>query len=285
MKKTINKIIATILFLLLLCGALFYDAISVAPSRFSLRYENFSSSKIPQQLDGLNILFLSDVYYNHFMDEKRFQKVVDLVKAASPDVIIFLGDLVDPEFPLNAEQAVKLTQQLSELSAPLGKFAVLGDNDILSFSTRENITSILQSSGFEMITNKSVNIRNHGSQSITLVGIDSIYKGSPDISSTLSNVNRESFILMVSHAPDIINTIPQNLIDLQVSGHSLGGQIYFPILGGDIVFEGATTYQRGKHTVDGTKLDISNGVGTTGKDVRFLASAELLIYTLHTKKR
>ncbi len=281
MKKPLQKIIGLLIFLILLSSILYYDAVSVAPTRFTVRYETIRSDSIPRQLDDVSILFISDIYYNQHMDEQRFQKVVDLINKASPDVVIFLGDLLaSGSSSYNDETSQTLIRQLSEINAPLGKFAVLGDTDLESFSSKEVATSILQNSGFEIITNQVVYLRNQGSESIALVGLDSIVLGEPTIQDTFSNVAPGTFSLVVTHAPDIITELPPSRAHLQVSGHSLGGQIFFPILGGLIRLPGAELYYRGTHNVNGIRLDITNGIGTMDKDVRFLTNAELLMYTL-----
>ncbi len=281
MSKTLKKIIILFLFLVAVMGTLYYDATVVAPSRFVIRYETFRSNKIPPQLNDVTLLFFSDVHYDHFMDEVRFEKLITLIEKASPDVIVFLGDLLYTDSTLQSSEEISTLQnQLNRLEAPLGKFAILGDTDLQSFSRKELVSSLLQNSGFEIITNQAIHIRNKGAESISLVGMDSLLNGTPLIQDTFSSVSSNLFTLVIAHEPDLIEQLPTNLIDLQVSGHSLGGQVFFPLLGPTKTFEGAQRYQRGKYTVASTRLDITNGVGTLDEDIRFLTNAEVVLYTL-----
>lgn len=281
MRKTIHILIALILFFTILAGLLYYDAVIVAPSRFGVNYKTVSSDTIPEQLDGINILFFSDVYYGEYMDENRFQKAINLINDASVDVVVFLGDLISDSVVLSGEENNSLQQLLQSINAPLGKFAVLGDTDLSSTTSKSTTETILTSSGFEMITNEVILLRNRGSQSISLIGLDSLLIGdySTDVFSQLSP---NSFAILAVHEPDMINQISTDRVNVQVSGHSLGGQVYFPIFSEFNSIEGATRYYRGSHTVDKTKLFITNGLGTTDKDIRFLANPEVLILTLNS---
>lgn len=280
--KVWQKILIILTLLVGLVSALYYDAFYIAPARFKIRYETISSNKIPAQLNDVNILFFSDVHYNAFMDAARFDQIVTLINDSSADVIVFVGDLFDyPSTNLPSDDIIeRLTQQLKSLNAPLGKFAVLGNHDLESSSTTELVTSTLKNGDFEIITNSSINIRNKGTDAITLIGLDSQLLGNPDINSAFANVSPASFNIVISHTPDIVTSLAQDAVDLQVSGHSHGGQVFFPIIGSLYAPEYAIDYNKGKYKVDSILLDVMNGVGTTKIDVRFLADAEVVMYRL-----
>lgn len=280
--KVWQKILIILTLLVGLVSALYYDACYIAPTRFKIRYETISSEKIPSQLNDVNILFFSDVHYNMFMDKERFDNVVTLINDSSADVVVFVGDLFDHPStnPPSEEVIAEITQQLKSLKAPLGKFAVLGNHDLESPTTTELVTSVLKNGDFELITNKSINIRNKGTDAITLIGLDSQLLGNPDVNSAFTNVSPASFNIVVSHTPDIISSLAPDTVDLQISGHSHGGQVFFPIIGSLYAPEYATDYNKGKYKVDSISLDVMNGIGTTKADVRFLADAEAVMYRL-----
>lgn len=281
--KVWQKILLLFSILVFLVGGLYYDTFYVAPSRFRVRYETITSTKIPKQLNDVNILFFSDVHYNNFMNEERFNEVVQLINDTSADIVVFVGDLIDhPSSNMPSEEVIaKLTEQLKSISAPLGKFAVLGNHDLESETTKELISSILTNADFEIITNRSIMIRNKGSEAITLVGLDSQLLGSPDLNAAFATVSPNSFNIVVSHTPDIADSLIPDLVDLQVSGHSHGGQVYFPIFGSFYTAPYAEVYNKGKYKIaDRFILDVMNGVGTTKMDIRFLSDAEVVVYRL-----
>ncbi len=280
--KLVHKIILVASILVLLIGGLVLDANITAPSRYRVRYETLSSVFIPNQLDDVSILFFSDLDYNHFMNEERLAKLTNKINALAPDAIIFGGDLFDQDCGIlddNTKQT--LTNYLASLDAPLGKFAVYGDLDHRSQDMQDTVTKILYDSNFEILNNQSVFLRNNGSQSISLIGLDSGLNGQQDITNAFKNVPRTNYAITVCHTPDSANDVPSDIINYFLAGHSHGGLInygykvkYMPKM--------AETYTFGKHKInDRFMLDITNGVGTTQEDIRFLADAEVVLYRLH----
>ncbi|MEF9968065.1 MAG: metallophosphoesterase, partial [Longicatena sp.] len=273
-------ILITLVFLI---GGLYYDSFYTAPKRFKVRYETITSTKISEQLNDVNILFFSDVHYNNFMNAERFDKVIQLINDTGADIVVFVGDLFDhPSSNIPSDEVVaKISEQLKSIEAPLGKFAVLGDHDLESSTSAEVVTSILNNADFEIITNRSLLIRNKGSEAISLVGLDSLTFGNPNIESAFSTVSPNIFNIVVCHTPDIADSLTPDLVDLLIAGHSHGGQAYFPIIGGIFRAQNAELYNKGKYKInDSFTLDVTNGVGTTDEDVRFLSDAEIVVYRL-----
>ncbi len=283
-QKLIIRILLILALLICTSAVLAFDAFYTAPSRFTTRYETISSIYIPDQLDDVNILFFTDLDYGTFMDDERLGKLIDTINSLSPDAVIFGGDLYDQNAgTVTEEQISTVTAALKSIKAPLGKFAVLGDFDHSDDTRLQNVKDTLYNGDFELLLNSSISLRNEGSQSIAIVGLDSGLKGTADISAAYANVSPTSFVLTVCHTPDTADSVPADSTKYFLAGHSLGGQAYYFF---DALYtpEMAVNYFRGKHTVSGSfTLDISNGVGTTVKDVRFLSNAEVVIYRLQHK--
>ncbi len=282
--KVLHKIILILSILAALAAALVYDAFYASVNRYSVRYETLSSVAVPEQMNDVSILFFSDLDYGTFMNKERFDKLVDTINELCPDIIIFGGDMFDIDVPYIASSYVdEITDGLKRMKAPLGKFAVLGDFDYRSSYAEKMVRQILYDADFELLYNSSVLLRNTGSASVSLTGIDSGLSGHPDINAAFANVSRSAFNLVVCHTPDTASDVPADLTDYYLTGHSHGGQAYW-FLGALYTPEMAEEYFRGKTTVrDIFTVDISYGVGTTIKDVRFLCNAEVVMYRLkHT---
>lgn len=279
--KVLEKILLILCILCLMAGAMAYDAFYAAPKRFTPRYETLSSEAIPAQLDDVTILFFSDLDYNRFMNSERLEKLVTAVNNLSPDVIIFGGDLFDADTGPVSEQTIQdVTDGLRRMEAPLGKFAVFGDTDHMNDTMLGFARRILYDADFELLDNTSIPLRNTGSQSITLVGIDNGLNGNLSTRRAYANVSPGTYAITVCHTPDTADRVPPDLTDYFLAGHSHGGQIFYGF-GAYYMPEQAVNYLRGKHTISGAfTLDISSGVGTTGEDVRFLANAEVVLYRL-----
>lgn len=286
MKKLKDNPLMQIFVLLGLIAAivlfLFIDSNSFAPKRLTKRSETLSSLKIPRQLENVSILFFSDLEYGTFVDEERLDDLCNAINNNAPDIVIFGGDLYDNEAAADEESAAILKEALGNIEAPLGKFAVLGDNDHRNDEMLASVSSILTSSGFEILNNRSILLHNRDTASITLVGLDNGLNGMQDIEAAYSNVSPSSYVITVCHTPDSASKVPGDITDYFLSGHSHGGQVYY-IFGASYTPAMATEYLRGKHSIsEDFTLDITNGVGTTGKDARFLAYAEFVVYRLHS---
>lgn len=282
-KKIVYGILIVLFIIVFMALAMLYGAFYSAPSQFLVRYETLDSVFIPQQMDDVTILFFSDLDYGTFMDEKRLSKLTDKINEVAPDAIIFGGDLFDEAYgTIRQNDRDIVVQHLSSLQAPLGKFAVLGDNDYRTGEYASDVMSILFDSNFEVLVNASVLLRNKGSGSVTLTGIDSALNGNPEIDIAYANVGRAVYNIAICHTPDIADEIPGDLTNYMISGHSHGGQAYW---GFNALYTPpwAEKYFRGKTTIGNFTLDITNGVGTTIRDVRFLANAEVVLYRLKHK--
>ena len=261
---------------------LFVDSFEFAPKRITRRNETLADIRIPRQMDDVTILFFSDLEYGTFLKEERLDSFVKTVNNASADIIVFGGDLYENDAAVDEESVNVLKTALKSIKAPLGKFAVYGDNDHKSDEALASVTDILESSGFEILNNRSVLLHNLDSQSVTLVGLDNGLNGAQDIAAAYSNVSPDSYVITVCHTPDTAKKVPADLTDYFLSGHSHGGQVYY-IFGATYTPAMATEYLRGKHNIsDKFTLDITNGVGTAVKDERFLSYAEFAVYTLHS---
>ncbi|NCB34166.1 MAG: hypothetical protein EOM64_09895, partial [Erysipelotrichia bacterium] len=220
--KLVQKLILVMALLLSVSGALIYDALYAAPSRFSVRHEILSSIYIPDQLNDVNILYFSDLDYGTFMDKARLNKLITFINELSPDAVIFGGDLFDQGVSITDDMVHIVSEAFHSIQAPLGKFSVFGDFDCLSDSVNTRVQEVMWNGDFEILENKSVLLRNTGSQSITLVGIDNAVNGRQDINAAYASVSRTSYSIAVCHTPDSADDVPADITNYFLAGHSLG---------------------------------------------------------------
>ena len=278
-----NPLFRIFILLALITAIVFFlimDANSFAPRRFTIRRQTLESETIPRDMDGMNILFFSDLEYGTFMDETRLAALTETINNAAADTVIFGGDLFDYQASVTEENTEILKKYLSSIRTSYGKFAVLGDNDHKDEDMLAAVTSILEESGFEILNNRSILLHKGSIPSVTLVGLDNGLNGMQDIDAAYSSVSRSGYVITVCHTPDTAPRVPGDLTDYFISGHSHGGQVFY-FFGALYTPAMATEYLRGSHSIrDEFILDISNGVGTTQKDARFLANAEVVLYRL-----
>lgn len=284
MNKT-KKILIVVISILLISLLCVLHAVMIAPKKLHVRHEIIASEKIPQSMNHMKIVFFSDVHYNAYVDDKRFQAIVDLINQQNPDIVLFGGDLFDhPANRYPSEDAkAAATRLLNSIEAEKGKFAVLGNHDLESSTTADLVESILYDAGFEVLNNQSLRIRNGSSGSIVLTGLESGLLGHPDPVTPFDTIRNDDFSLVLCHTPDTALEISTSKADYFLAGHGHGGQIFIPLFGAFYQPIGAQEYYRGMHHLDDMILDITNGCGTTKADVRFLSSAEIVVYTLASK--
>ncbi len=276
----IKKILLAAATLILVCTLAYYNAVRINTKQLRIREEILYSDKISEDSSGFLIAAFSDLYYGSYIGQDFLQNTVETINSFQPDLIVFAGDLIDQSAFPEEEDRIFLIQQLSSLKARYGKFAVLGDQDHIR---KEEIENLLLVSGFTVLDNSSDLISINRSTYLNIVGIDSLNGGSPDVTSAFSGINANYFSFVLSHCPDIFDSVLGYSADCLFAGHSRGGQIYIPVIS-DIGKEyGCRKYFRGKYTKNNVTLDISNGVGRCSKNARLNADAEIVFYTLKQK--
>ena len=275
----VKRIIIALICLCIFGSISYYNAVNVNPKQFKIREERINSYKIDKDMDGLLIGCFSDLYYGTYIDDEFVDRAFNSLNSFKPDLIIFGGDLIDPEtlYSLSESQENSLIEKLSSLKATYGKFAVLGDQD---HGKLEVVEKILKASGFEILNNTSRLICIDKDSYFNLAGIDSLAGGSPDCEAALAGINSNYFTFVVSHSPDIFDSAMGFSTDYLFAGHSRGGQIYLPLISYFTREYGCKKYFRGKLTKNGKTLDITNGLGMTSTAARLNADAEIVFYTL-----
>ena len=276
--NVIKKILIILLVIIILVVSLVYDSIYVAPSRFNVRYETLTSASIPEQLNDINILYFTDLHYGNLMNGQRLYKLTKTINDLCPDVILFGGDLISDQ-SYDQDQIDELTNALASLNAPLGKFAIYGEYDHQQIDL---VNNILYNADFEVLANSYIRLRNKGSQSIIIAGIDCTIGNYDNVDLTFSNISSTSYNLILAHTVDTCLKLPKDKCDYFITGHTHGGQINY-FLNTTYKVEDATLAISGKHQINNSYImDISNGVGSIGSSTRFLAYPEVVMYTLKT---
>ena len=207
MVKKLVKIVSVLLLFALLIAGVFFYSIYYSVDHVKLVNETISSTKIPTSMNDIKIAFISDIKYHGFMKKERLSTMMETLETAGADIVIFGGDVFTSfeEQKPDSQTVREITSLLQNIKAPLGKFAVLGDEDLVSKEAKQKVTTILYNSDFEIITNKKLQIRNGSKDSITLIGLDSMINGNPNVSKPFDNISSDEFNIMVTHCPDIIN--------------------------------------------------------------------------------
>jgi hypothetical protein len=232
------------------------------------------TTKLPAGTDRLTIAQISDVHLGLIIRQERLGKMLDIVRAAKPDIFISTGDLVDAQI----NHLVGLAKILGSIKTKYGNYAITGNHEYFAGLTKA--LEFTRDAGFTVLRNEAKNVG-----PITIAGVDDrtavqLHLGKAfSEKGLLEKLSRDRFILFLKHQPRIDPTTI-GLYDLQLCGHTHKGQIFpFTLLTLFMFPLNAGTYDLGKNSL----LHISRGTGTWGPPIRFLAPPEVTIIELVRK--
>ena len=269
MKKL--KLIRRLILLLIVFGLFFtaYYTYAISPNDYTFSTYNYVNKDVTSALNGFKIAYISDTNLTDKESVSRLKKMIDKLNSYPFDMVIFGGDLFSAT-PFDNDKVIEL---LSNIKSKYGKFAVLGEKDLASSN---DVNAILNEGGFEVLHNEYRPIYFNGS-TISLFGLE----GTGELSGLINENNSESYKIVAVHEPDYFNTTSNNEIALQLSGHTMGGYIRLPFIGGLFKKTNGNTYVSGEHTKSKSQLLISNGLGMEdGYEYRLFCPNQINIVTL-----
>lgn len=275
--KIKKRWIITTLAIVLLASELFFFSLR----RFDVLVQEITLEKTHDDLRGLKIVFISDLHFGFSMNQELFDTVINWINKLDADIILFGGDLFNHPSTLLPDQSMQnlVSSGLSRMNANIAKIAVLGNHDHESKLTSTMTTRVLQDGGFSVLVNQMLRLEKGGG-AIQIVGIDSSILGNPNIEKSLALVNDDELVVVLTHTPDTALKLPAKKVDWQLSGHSHGGQIALPWIGPIVTPPGSRQFTHGTHDVNNVRLDITNGLGTTGIKARFFANPSIHLFVL-----
>jgi len=277
-RSFLRRLVAGIGGLMLLAGL---DAFFI--ERHMLRRQDVTVplAGLPDAFNGFRIAHFSDLHIGHGLAADDLESLVQKVNSAKPDMIVFTGDLVDD----GMEELVAAAQVLSRLQAPYGKYAVLGNHDVRGHVDPDRIIKAHQDAGFIPLVNRNLTIRHRTvDERLIVAGLDDYWRD-PDWEAAFSGIGKGECVIALIHEPDLADRAKEYGVTLQLSGHSHGGQVRLPFVGGVLYPPYACKYPDGLQRVENSEMLIhtSRGIGTTILPIRFLCRPEWYMLTLRKK--
>lgn len=242
----------------------------INPTSLTVKEIAVKDKKLNNDYNGFKIAHFSDIHYGRTTKENNLKKVINSINELNPDVIIFTGDLFDFEHISEKNKKIMI-ECLSNLDAKLFKFAIIGDYDTKYLNEYK---TILEESNFIILDNSSKLVYYNSSIPLNFIGLTN----TNDLNKLYNN---DYYNITLIHKPDEIKNIDNS--NLVFAGHSLGGQIKLPFIGGIRKKEGAYNYIDGYYEVNNKKLYISNGIGTEDISFRFYNTPSITLYRLYNK--
>jgi len=260
---------------------------------YRVHKETLYFNNLPAAFDGFTLTQLSDIHSGSFISRKGVEKGIAMVNAQKSDVILFTGDLVNNE----ASEMDPWIETFAKLTAPMGKYSVLGNHDYGDYMRWENeglkhanlnrLKEVHAGMGFRLLLNESLSIEKDGER-ISLVGVENWGKGGfhkyGDLDRALANVPADAFKILMSHDPshwDAIVLGHSTPVNITLSGHTHGAQFGIELFGFKwspikyVYDQWAGLYQK-----SGKYLYVNRGFGFLGLKGRVGIWPEITVITL-----
>jgi predicted MPP superfamily phosphohydrolase len=248
----------------------------------------YNNAKIPMEFNGYSIVQISDLHNKEF--GKNQGRLLQKVKAISPDIIVVTGDLVDRR-KYDLDTAMIFIKGAVDI-API--YFVSGNHEAWS-GDYKNISQRLLSCGVTILDDNKVKLIKDEAK-IEILGLsDPDFSTSSYMEGTNSSKLKEQlrilsddsvFQILLSHRPELIDVYASENIDMIFSGHAHGGQIRIPFIGGLVAPDQGLfpKYTSGAYTQNQSTLFVSRGLGNSIIPVRIFNRPEIVVVTLQSEK-
>lgn len=188
------------------------------PFRLTVERHAIALRRLPQELDGLRIVHLSDIHHSPFTGSEQIERAIETANSLEPDIIALTGDYVSHD----AAYAVPCAEMLGRLRARHGVYAVLGNHD--HWTDAALITDLFRAEGIKVLVNEGMRFESRGA-SFWLAGVDDTMVGMEDLPLSLAGSSEAEMKLLLAHNPVILRRAARAGVDLVLSGHTHGGQV------------------------------------------------------------
>ncbi|MFF5231134.1 metallophosphoesterase [Dactylosporangium sp. NPDC000521] len=227
-------------------------------------------AKLPASMAGFKIALVSDIHLGPLLGRSHTERIVRIINSVDADIVAIVGDLVDG----SVAELGPAAEPLQDLRSRQGSFFVTGNHEY--FSGYQEWIDEVDSLGVRVLRNERLDI-----QGIDLAGVNDVtgadVQDGPDFTKALTGRDSSRPVVLLAHQPVQAHEAAKHGVDLQLSGHTHGGQMVpFNLLVG---LEAPVV--SGLGTVDGTQVYVTRGAGFWGPPVRFGAPPDISVIELH----
>lgn len=257
----------------------------VEPNVPVVKHVDVPLKRLAEEFDGFKIAQLSDFHYDEHFTANVIRSAVRAVNELEVDLVALTGDFVTAPFAAGrlhrnkrraADAAEPCAELLQSIQSKNGVVAVLGNHD---WNTDpEKITEILTSRRILVLRNSSLSLERNGCR-LWISGTDS-FPEYGQLNDALATIPQDETVALLVHQPDVADMVSKFPVDLQLSGHSHGGQVRIPYLGAPYLPPFGRKYPRGLRKVGPLTLYTNVGIGTMGLPIRLNCPPEITVITL-----
>jgi predicted MPP superfamily phosphohydrolase len=230
--------------------------------------------RLDPAFNGFRIAVVSDIHLGPLAGRAHTARIVRMINETEPDLVAIVGDLVDG----TVEELGTAAEPLRDLVSREGTFFVTGNHEYFVPDTSSWLRE-LERLGVQPLRNENTPIR-RGAAAFDLAGVNDVAgeqrSDPPDFDRALSGVDDSRPTILLAHQPVQVAEAAAHGVDLQLSGHTHGGQMW-PF---HYVVRAAQPSLAGLSTVDGTQLYVTRGAGFWGPPVRIGAPPDITVLSL-----
>jgi len=244
---------------------------------FDIHQFELTLPRLPGAFDGCRVVHISDFHLGTRLTRPQLAEIIHTVNQQQPDIILITGDFVTfhPELFID-----DLTAELSRLNPKEATLAVLGNHD--HWTDPELVRAGLAASGIVELCNDVYPLV-RGDSILYIAGVDDLMAGEGNLDKIIGSLPQSSGSILLVHEPDFADISGNTgLFDLQLSGHSHGGQIILPWLGPLYLPHFGRKYYTGLNRVNGMYVYTTTGLGTAELQFRVNCRPEIGVLTLRS---
>ncbi|MBT2376513.1 MULTISPECIES: metallophosphoesterase [unclassified Streptomyces] len=230
-------------------------------------------AKLPRAAHGFRIAVVSDIHIGPILGRAHTRRIVDTINSTSPDLVAVVGDLVDG----SVADLGSAAEPLAGLRARHGSFFVTGNHEY--FSGAEQWVNHVRELGLIPLENARVEMGGFDLAGVNDIAGETEGQG-PDFVRALGDRDRGRAAVLLAHQPVVIHDAVEHGVDLQLSGHTHGGQLW----PGNYLAELANPTVAGLERYGDTQLFVSRGAGAWGPPVRVGAPADVTVVELASRQ-
>jgi hypothetical protein len=247
----------------------------IEPGRVEMRSIPIRLSRLAQNFHSYRIAHISDIHMGGWMTRTRLHPIVTRINALQPDLIAITGDFIDRSA---GEVIDDLTGPLRCLQAKDGVIAVLGNHDY--YYGANGVRQVLSTCGITDLSNRVQPIR-RGDSALYIAGVDDVVEHRDRLDAVLDQLPDDGPAMLLVHEPDFADiSAATGCFDLQLSGHTHGGQVRLPLIGSPILPSHGKRYPDGLACAGKMQVYTNRGLGMIAPYVRFGVRPEVAILTL-----